>query len=58
MSDAEDKYLRELVRAHGDDVEKMSRDLKRNAMQYTAGQLRRAIYSAGGYERLGLGHSS
>ena len=55
VSEAEEKYLRVLVRAYGEDVEKMSRDRKRNAMQYTPGQLRRAICSAGGYERLGLG---
>jgi len=29
-----------LVAAHGDDIAAMARDLKRNAMQHTAGQLR------------------
>lgn len=56
-SGAEVKYLRALIDKHGEDVERMARDRVRNPMQYTAGQLGRAIRSAGGYERLGLGHS-
>ena len=42
-------YLRALVEAHGDDVESMARDRRRNSQQYTAGQLGRALARAGGF---------
>ena len=52
-SSGERLYLRQLVMAHGDDLEGMARDRKRNVNQYTTGQLRRAIERAGGFEALG-----
>jgi len=45
-------WLRTLVAAHGDDVEGMVRDVKRNVWQKTGGELRRAISKAGGVARL------
>ncbi|WFD06169.1 non-specific serine/threonine protein kinase [Malassezia vespertilionis] len=36
-------WLAELVYAHGDDVEAMARDRKRNIMQKTKGEIRRAL---------------
>ncbi|TDL27285.1 hypothetical protein BD410DRAFT_762039 [Rickenella mellea] len=44
---AEVAYLQRLADAHGDDIDAMARDRKRNVQQYTAGQLRRAIEKAG-----------
>lgn len=35
------KWLQELVAAHGDDVEAMVRDRRRNVWQKTAGEIRR-----------------
>lgn len=36
------KWLQELVSVHGEDVEAMVRDRRRNVWQKTAGELRRA----------------
>jgi len=42
-SAGEEKYLALLESAHGEDYGEMARDIRLNPMQYTAGQLRRAI---------------
>lgn len=47
-SAGENAWLVELVRAHGDDVQAMARDLKRNLWQKTPGEIRRALRKAGG----------
>lgn len=46
-SNGERRYLGRLIDAHGMDFEAMARDRKRNAQQYSVGQLRRAIEKAG-----------
>ncbi|KAH8107021.1 ribosome biogenesis protein Nop16 [Cristinia sonorae] len=51
-SGGEHKLLRNLVARYGRDVDAMARDRKRNPAQQTAGQLRRAIQKAGGFEAL------
>lgn len=40
------KWLAELVAAHGEDVEAMARDRRRNVWQKTPGELRRALAMA------------
>jgi len=45
-------WLRELVSVHGEDMDAMVRDRRRNVWQKTAGELRRAIVIAGGIEEL------
>ncbi|CAD6967495.1 unnamed protein product [Tilletia controversa] len=45
-------WLHALVHAHGDDLEAMARDTKRNVWQKTVGEIRRAIKKAGGKEAL------
>ncbi|KAG8773014.1 Nucleolar protein 16 [Ceratobasidium sp. 428] len=45
-------WLRELVAAHGRDINAMAHDLKRNVWQKTPGELKRAINKAGGFEKL------
>lgn len=45
-------YLRRLVKAHGRDTAAMSRDIKLNTAQKTAGELMRAIRKAGGFEAM------
>ena len=47
-SKGEHATLQRLVAQHGEDVEAMARDVKLNADQRTAGELRRAIRKAGG----------
>lgn len=42
------KWIKELVEVHGDDVEAMARDRKRNVWQKTPGQLRRDLRLLGG----------
>lgn len=37
------KWLQELVDMHGEDVEAMARDRRRNVWQKTPGELRRAL---------------
>ncbi|KZS99164.1 hypothetical protein SISNIDRAFT_448026 [Sistotremastrum niveocremeum HHB9708] len=51
-SQGELSLLRELVKAHGEDVEAMARDRRRNSWQRTAGQLKAAIRKAGGFDKL------
>jgi len=46
------KWLRELVSVHGEDMDAMVRDRRRNVWQKTLGELRRAIMMAGGIEEL------
>ncbi|KIO27130.1 hypothetical protein M407DRAFT_243465 [Tulasnella calospora MUT 4182] len=52
QSENEIKWLMSLVQAHGDDIDAMHMDVKRNVWQRTPGELRRAIKKAGGTERL------
>lgn len=42
QSENEIKWLMSLVQAHGDDIEAMHMDVKRNVWQRTPGELRRA----------------
>ena len=51
-SAGEFSWLAELVQAHGEDVEAMARDRKRNLWQRTPGEIRRALRKAGGAEAL------
>ncbi|BGP58626.1 hypothetical protein JCM8202_006397 [Rhodotorula sphaerocarpa] len=51
-SEFEEVWLVKLVQKYGDDVNKMSRDLKLNRWQKTPGELRKAIAKAGGVEAL------
>lgn len=44
-------YVRQLIAAHGDDVEAMSRDRKLNRMQHTAGALRALCRRLRAYEK-------
>lgn len=46
-SGGERRYLEDLVKKYGDDVERMARDRKLNPEQHTAGSLRRALRRAG-----------
>jgi len=51
-SSLEADWLRSLVQAHGDDLDAMARDSKRNIWQKTQGEIRKAIKKAGGKEAL------
>lgn len=51
-SSGERGVLRQLVDKYGQDVEAMARDRKLNVDQRTAGELKRAIKKAGGFEGL------
>ena len=51
-SNGEADVLARLVRKYGDDIGAMSRDIKLNRDQRTAGQLRKAIARAGGIDKL------
>ncbi|KAE8214182.1 hypothetical protein CF327_g2366 [Tilletia walkeri] len=51
-STLEASWLHSLVQAHGDDIEAMARDSKRNVWQKTTGEIRKAIKKAGGKEAL------
>jgi len=50
LSEGEAGYLARLVGRHREDVEAMARDRKLNPDQRTAGELRRLIRKAGGFE--------
>lgn len=39
------KWLQDLVRVHGDNIEAMVKDRRRNVWQKTAGEIRRAYVS-------------
>jgi len=52
LSEGEIGYLTVLVGRHGEDVEAMARDRKLNPDQRTAGELRRLIERAGGFENV------
>ncbi|KAG8697177.1 Nucleolar protein 16 [Ceratobasidium sp. 394] len=45
-------WLKDLVAAHGRDINAMAHDLKRNVWQRTPGELKRAINKAGGFDKL------
>lgn len=51
-STSEREWLSQLVKKHGDDYERMSRDKKLNVWQKTPGEIRRMIRKAGGLEKL------
>ncbi|TCD61679.1 hypothetical protein EIP91_008101 [Steccherinum ochraceum] len=51
-SNGESKLLRNLITKYGEDVDAMARDRKMNAAQRTAGELKRAIKKAGGFQAL------
>ncbi|KAN0066384.1 Nucleolar protein 16 [Thecaphora frezii] len=51
-SAAERTWLHDMVQKYGDDVESMAKDRKINLLQKTAGEIRRAINKAGGFEVL------
>jgi len=43
MSEGEAKFVESLLKKYGDNVEAMTRDIKLNPYQQTAGELRRKI---------------
>jgi len=51
-SNSEVATLRSLIVAHGENIEAMAHDRRRNPMQRTAGQIKAAIRKAGGFEFL------
>ncbi|EPQ32158.1 uncharacterized protein PFL1_00355 [Pseudozyma flocculosa PF-1] len=53
-STAERTWLHEMVQKHGQDIESMAKDRRINVHQKTAGEIRRAINKAGGFEALAL----